>query len=144
VVVAPRSVLGAVVTVAAAVALAWAVSGKGCGESDASPEGAARAFVAAARAEDKAALWELLGPATRARVSAAAAAATDKVGGARRFAPLDVLDVAAPESTYVPSDIVVRETHGATAVVDVLGPEGRRDSLRMVAVGGKWRVEIEF
>ncbi len=132
------------VTVAAAVALAWAVGGRGCGDSDATPEGAARAFVAAARAEDKAALWDLLGPATRARVTAAAAAATEKVGGARRFAPLDVLDLAAPEASYVPTDVVVREVRAGAAVVDVLGPENRRDTLNLVEVGGRWRVEIGF
>jgi hypothetical protein len=139
-----RRLVGAAVTAAAAVALAWAVGGKGCGESDSTPEGAARAFVAAARAEDKAALWELLGPATRGRATAAAAAATEKVGGARRFAPLEVLDVGAPESTYVPTDIVLREVRGANAFVDVLGPEGRRDTLQLVEVGGRWRVELEF
>jgi hypothetical protein len=66
------------------------------------------------------------------------------VGGARRFGPLDVLEVGAPESTYAPKDIVVREEHGSGAVVDVLGPEGRRDTLQLVKVDGRWRVEIAF
>jgi len=142
VVVNARSAVGALVTAAAAAALAWAVGGRGCGETDASPVGAARAFVAAARAEDKAALWELLGPESRKVVTAAAAAATDKVGGARRLGPLDVLDVGARAGTYAPTEIVLRDSDGTGATVDVLGPEGRRDSVHVVQVGGRWRVEL--
>jgi hypothetical protein len=129
------------VTALAAGALAWALGVRG-GAPDETPVGAVRAFVAAARAEDRAAVWELLGPATRKTISDAAAAATDKVGGARRFAPLDVLDVAVPETSYVPVEVVLRDEAGASATVDVLGPSGRHDSLRTVLVDGKWRVEL--
>jgi len=131
-----------VATFVAIGALAWAVGLRGCGEPDGTPEGAVRAFVAAARAEDKAALWELLGPDSRRVVTAAAAAATDKVGGARRVAPLDVLDVGARAGTYAPSEIVLASSDGASATVDVLGPEGRRDGVHVVQVGGRWRVEL--
>lgn len=141
-----RRTASAIATAVAVVALAWTVGLRGCGDADATPEGAVRAFVAAARAEDKAALWELLGPESRKAVTAAAAAATDRIGGAQRLAPLDVLDVAAPARSYAPNDIVVRDSDGqkdgATATVDVLGPEGRHDSVRVVKVGGHWRVEL--
>jgi hypothetical protein len=132
------------VAAAAAAALAWAIGGQGCGEADSTPVGAARAFIAAAHAEDKTALWELLGPATRARVSQAAKDATDKVGGARRFAPLDVLDVAAPEGVEGAATVLLRDSDGSRAVVDVLGPGERHDSLRLVSVDGSWRVELDF
>lgn len=74
----------------------------------------------------------------------AAAAATDKVGGARRYRPLDLLDVTAPDSAYAPTDIVAREEHGNEAIVDVLGPDGRHDALRLVRLDGRWRVELDF
>jgi hypothetical protein len=138
-----RHAASAIVTAIAVAALAWALGvPASCGDPDASPEGAVRAFVAAARAEDKAAVWELLGPATRRAVTEAAAAATDKVGGAGRFGPLDLLDVAAPAGSYRPGEIVLREEEGAAAVVDVLGPEGRRDAVKVVRVDGRWRVEL--
>jgi hypothetical protein len=139
-----RRLLGVAASVAVAVALAAGMSGRGCDAGDASPEGTVRAFVAAARSADRRQVWELLGPATRARVEAAAQAATEKVGGARRFGPLDVLDVSTPESTFAPSGVVLRDRRGDAAVVDVLGPDDRHDAVNLVKVGGRWKVELEF
>jgi len=140
-----RRVAVAVVSVAAAVALAWGAVGRGCaGRDAATPEGAARAFIAASRAADKEAIWALLGPATRARLGEAAVAATERVGGARRYQPLDVLDVAVSDTTYVPTDVLARDVHGDRGLVDVLGPDGHRDVLTVVRIGGDWRVELEF
>ncbi len=139
-----RKGLIAAATVAAAVLLAVAISGRGCSDSDSSPEGAVRAFVAAARAEDKHALWDTLGPRTRGQAEAAARAATEKVGGARRYAALDMLDVSLPATSYAPSQIIVREQHDKTATVDLLGPEGHHDSINVVEVDGRWKVELSF
>src|SRR5690606_37707236 len=69
---AKRRALAAAVTALLAVALAAAVAGRGCSSEDDTPEGAVRAFVAAARAGDHEALFELLGPATRARLERSA------------------------------------------------------------------------
>ena len=139
-----RRLIAAAATVGAAVALALAVSGRGCAVGDGTAVGAARAFVAAARAGDRRAAWELLGPRTRARVEAVAQAATEKVGGTRRYGPLDVLDLSTPERTYEPTDVVIRTELGATAVVDVLGPAGRHDALNLVRQDGHWRVELDL
>jgi hypothetical protein len=138
--------MAAVATVTVAAMLAVAYSGRGCSVGDGTPAGAARAFVTAARAGDKRATWELLGPRTRERVVATAQAATEKVGGARRYAPLDVLDVTAREQSYEPTDVVLRtkSDDGDAAVVDILGPAGRRDVLELVRVDGRWRVELQF
>jgi hypothetical protein len=137
-----RRTASAVATAVAVAALAWALGVRGCGDAEGTPEGVVRAFVAAARAEDKAALWDLLGPESRKAVEAEAKAATDRIGGSQRLAPLDVLDVAAPARSYAPGDIVLRDSDGHSATVDVLGPEGRHDSVRAVKVGGRWRVEL--
>jgi hypothetical protein len=139
-----RRLIAAAATVGAAVALALAVSGRGCAVGDGTPAGAARAFAAATRAGDRRASWELLGPRTRARIEAEAQAATEKVGGGRRYGPLDVLGVWAPKHTYEPTDIVVRTEDGDQAVVDVLGPDGRHDALTLVRTGGRWRVELDL
>jgi len=125
---------------AAAVVLAWLRGDAGSG----SPEGIARALVVAAREGDRAAVWEHLGPATRAELEKAAWDATQKVGGARRFGPIDVLDVRATATSYVPTEIVLRETKGDQAIVDVLGPDGRRDELHLVRIADVWKVELRF
>ena len=136
-----RRLLAALVTAAAAFALAVTASGRGCSGSG-SPEGAAREFVTASRSGDRHAVWSLLGPKTKKRLEDAALAATEKVGGTRRYAALDMLDVG--ETDGPPVDVVLREEHGAVAVVDLLGPSGMKDTLTLVEVGESWRVELEL
>jgi hypothetical protein len=138
-----KRAVAAFVTVAAALALAWAAGPRGCGADDRSPEGAVRAFIAAARAGDEEALWELLSPATRARVSEAAVAAGDRAGESHRYRPLDVLDVGSGEGHYAPTDIVAREIEGDRVTVDVLGPN-RRDAIEVVKVDGRWKIDLRF
>lgn len=137
-----RRVLALAVTAAAAVAMAVVVTGRGCGGGDGSPEGAARLFVAASRAGDKQAVWDLLGPRTRAKLLQAAEDATNRQGGPRRYGPLDMIEMTVSERSYAPGDVILREKSTDTAVVDVLGPSGRRDELSLVKVGKRWRVEL--
>jgi hypothetical protein len=137
-----RRVIAAVVTAAAAVALAIVITGRGCDADDRTPEGATRAFVDAARGGDEQAVWDLLAPATQKRLMAAAQGATSRVGGTRRFDVFDMIEVGARESSYEPSSIVLREKQKDRAIVDVLGPSGRRDSVTLVKVGDRWRIEL--
>jgi hypothetical protein len=139
-----RRVVAAVVTATVAIALALVASGRGCSPVDASPDGAVRAFVSAARGGDRKAAWALVGPATRHRLEAAAEGATEKVGGTRRYAPLDMLDLGASDSTYVPTDFRVLSSERGEARVEVSGPGGRRDVVRTVLVSGRWRVELDL
>jgi hypothetical protein len=111
---------------------------------ESSPEGVAHALVMAARDGDRATVWEHVGPATRARIEKAAWDATQRVGGAKRFTALDVLDVGVSATSYVPTSIVLRESTGDRAIVDVLGPDGRRDELTLVRVDDAWKVELTF
>lgn len=140
---ARRRVVAAIASAAAALSLALAATGRGCDAGDTSPEGAARAFVGAARAGDVEGVFALLGPKTRARLEKEAESATDKAGGARRFGPLDMLEVGPPPSE-VPVEVVLRERRGDTALVAVLGPDGRHDVLTAVRVGAAWRIELDF
>ena len=55
-----------------------------------------------------------------------------------------MLDVTAREQSYEPTDVVLRTENGDAAMVDVLGPAGRRDVLELVKVDGRWRVELAF
>jgi hypothetical protein len=112
--------------------------------SSGSPEGVARAFILATREGDRQAVWDHLGPASRERLEKAAWDATQKVGGARRFTALDVLDVGTSATSYLPTGVVLRESKDDHATVDILGPDGRRDELRLVRVTGSWKVELDW
>ncbi len=137
--------VAAVATATVAIALAAVATGRGCTPVDASPDGAVRAFVSAARGNDRKAAWSVLGPASRARLEAAAQGATDKVGGTRRYTPLDMLELGTSETTYVPGGFTVTERRGdAEALVEIQGPAGRRDVVRTVLVEGRWRVELDW
>ena len=136
-----RRLLAALVSVAAAVTLALAVTGRGCAETDSSPERVTRAFVTAARRGDGRVLWELLGPASRARLAALAESATQKAGGARRFAAVDMID--AVERPGTPSlEVSLASRTGGRAIVEVHSPDGSVDRLEVVEVDGHWRVEL--
>jgi hypothetical protein len=136
--------MAAAATAAVAMALAAVATGRGCTPLDATPDGAVRAFVSAARSGDRRAVWSLLGPRTRARFEDEAATATRTVGGERRFVALDMLRVGASDTNYVPSGYTVLAHQGDEATVEVSGPGGRKDTVNVVKVGGKWRVELDF
>lgn len=136
--------LAAVATAAVALALALVATGRGCAPVDATPEGAARAFVSASRSGDRQAVWALLGPESRRALDDAAKGATDNVGGTRRFGALDMLEVGASDTTWAPSGYAVVARSGDEARVEVRGPDGQRDELRLVRVDGRWRVEVTW
>jgi hypothetical protein len=137
-----RRWLAAVATATVAMALAAVATGRGCTPLDATPEGAVRAFASAARSGDRRAVWSLLGPRTRARFEEEAANATRTVGGERRFVALDMLRVGSGDTDYAPTGYRLVERSGEQATVEVSGPGGRRDSVRVVKVGDRWRVEL--
>jgi hypothetical protein len=145
-----RRAITLVASALAAVAFAAAVAGRGCSVEDDSPEGAARAFVEAARAGDRQAVFELLGPETRAKVARASQRATELVGGGTRFEELDLVGLGKPSETAAPKEFVVKrrvsaEEAGAErgyTLVDVVDANGARSELRLVEISGNWRVEI--
>ncbi len=133
----------------AAVAFATAVAGRGCGVDDASPEGTARAFAAAVRANDREAILALLGPETRARLAWATKRATDLVGGGKRFDEQDLIGLASTDN-FVVDEIDVEgklpaESTGAArdyTVVELVDSAGQRATLYLVEVDGAWRIEV--
>ena len=134
-----RGGLAAAVTALAAVALAGAVAGRGCGSEDETPDGAVRAFAAAARAGDRDTMMELFGPETRAWLDGQAERAGQLVGGSRRFDPIELINAGALAGT--PARIVVREEAGGRARVEVTDETGRRALVDLVEQGGHWRLE---
>lgn len=134
-----RRGLAAAVTALAAVALAAAVAGRGCGSEDDTPEGAVRAFAAAARAGDRQTMYELFGPATRRWLAAAAERASQLVGGSRRYQAIDLINAG---SMAGPVHISVRENKDGRARVEIVDEHGNRSTVDVVEVEGRWRVEL--
>ncbi len=139
----PRTrVVATLATVAIALAFAAVASGRGCTPVDATPEGTARAFVSAARSGDRRAVWALLGPTTQARLTVAAEGATARVGGTRRYTPEDMLDVRATDGHFAPTSYRTLNDSSGTAQVALDGPSGQSDTLDLVRVDNRWRVEL--
>jgi hypothetical protein len=127
-------------SVLAAAALAAAVAGRSCSVDDDSPEGAVRSFVAAAEAGDRTAVYELLGPATRARLAEAAERATNLAGSTGRYAPLDLISISPIAERPKKINLVSRD--GDTAVVEVVDASGAAARLSLVREEGHWRLEL--
>jgi hypothetical protein len=136
-----RSTLAAVASAVAAMALAAAVAGRSCQVEPPGPEIAVREVLAAAKAGDRDAVYELLGPATRERLAAEANHATDLVGGTVRYAAKDLISIGSSEGVPDPTDITVIDEGNDRAVVELVSPAGRA-KLSLVRVHDSWRVEL--
>ena len=133
--------MAAATSALAAMALAAAMAGRGCRVDANSPEGAVRELVAAVNAEDHEALYELLGPATRARLEAAAKRATDLAGGSNRYSAIDMISIGKGDGA-TPKDFVIRERGDERAIVELIDTGGERARLTTVYVDGVWRIEL--
>lgn len=126
-------------TALAAVALAAAVAGRGCGGDDESPDGAVRAFAAAARAGNRETMIQLLGPRTRAWLAEASARGTRMVGGSPGFEAVELIGAGPPRGA---ARIAVRSREDGVARVEVVDEQGNRSDLEVVEVDGRWRIEL--
>jgi hypothetical protein len=106
-----------------------------------SPEGAVQLFVTAARAGDRAAAYQRLGPRTRARM-AALQALTKRTGGRLALKPEDFLSVGWAPPAWEPAGIRTLHRDEATAQVEVYSPAGDRHTVDLVREGQQWKVEL--
>ncbi len=136
-----RRALTAAVTALAAFALAAAVLGRSCAVDAPGPEAAVRALVAAARAGDRQAVWNLLSPATQDRLTAGANRATDLVGSSMRYRPLDMISIGSSEDVPPPIDLRTVERHGDRAVVEIISV-GDPARVELVRVGKRWKIDL--
>jgi hypothetical protein len=111
----------------------------GCGAR--SPEGAVRALAEASEAGDRDEVWALLGPATRARVTADAARAA-QAAGRREIGPVDLIAAGWSPPRWHAVDFDVLSRSGDRATVEVRGAAHERETLTCVLVGSDWRVEL--
>jgi len=134
-----RSTLAAVTSAVAAMAVAAAVAGRSCRVTEPGPDVTVRDLLQAIKNGDRDTAYQLLSPATRARLDVEAKRATDYVGAAVRFSAKDLLSLSSigPE----PSDITVIEEHGDRAVVYVASVSGG-GRIELVRADGGWRIDL--
>ncbi len=135
-----RSTVAAVASALAAMAVAAAVAGRSCRVTEPGPEVAVRDMVRAAKTGDREAVFELLGPATRARLEIEAKRATDLVGASVRYTAKDLISIGSSEGTGL-TDLTAIEENGDRAVVEVVSPAGR-NRVDLVRIDGRWRIEL--
>jgi hypothetical protein len=109
-----RSTVAAVVSVFAAMAFAAAVAGRSCRVTTPGPEVAVRDLLAAAKAGDRDAIFELL---------------------------TDLISIGASDGVAAPTDITVIEQQGDRATVEVVSPNVRA-RIDVVRSDGRWLVDL--
>ena len=135
------STVAAVGSMLAAMALAAAVAGRSCRVTQPGPEVAVRDVIQAAKTGDRDAVFELLSPATRTRLDAAARHATEVVGASTRYTAKDLISIGASDHDASPTDITVIDELGEHAVVEVVSLAGRA-RMELVKVAGRWLIDL--
>lgn len=136
-----RNVMAAAASALAAIALAAAVLGRGCGVAEPGPDAAVRSLVQAARAGDRKQVWQLLSPRTQHALEERARKATDLVGSSTRYGALDLISLGSSEDVPPPTDLRVVFRTGERAVVELNGPTGPA-RLDVIRVDGRWKVDL--
>src|SRR5690349_2869285 len=136
-----RSTIAAVASALAAMALAAAVAGRSCQVTPPGPEVTVRDLLQAAKTNNRDLVFELLTPATRARLDAEAKRATDLVGAATRYTAKDLISIGASDNVAPPTDITVIEQRGDHAVVEIVSAAGR-SRVQLQKIQGRWRVDL--
>ncbi len=135
-----RSGVTAAITALFAMALAAAVAGRGCNETEDGPTAALRVFVATAAAGDRDALLEMLGPKSRIKLEQAANKATKLVGGERRYEARDMIQPVSGGAGDI--SIVSMGRDGDTATMSVTDASGSKSLVTAVYVDGSWLIEL--
>jgi hypothetical protein len=134
-----RSTIAAVTSAVAAMAVAIAVASFRVSEPG--PDDAVHDMLRAAQAGDVDLVYELLGPATRARLDLEAKRATDYVGAATRYTAKDLVSIGTSENVATPTSITVVDKLSDRARVLVVSETGR-SYVELVRVNDAWRIEL--
>ncbi len=136
-----RRTVAAAASALAAVTLAVAVVGRSSSAGEPTPEAVVRAMLAATKADDRQAVFDLLSPETQTRLRERAHQATDLVGAGARYDALDLISIGTTADVPQPTDITTIERHGDYATVEVVSASGRA-RLTLVRVRGHWLVDL--
>lgn len=130
--------------------ICWAALSGACGDRSADPVRAAQAFTAAVQRGDMDAVYPLLERAATEQLAAAAAQASDQVGGRRRIEPAEMLQIVDVDPNFelasaelVEGDADLADAQdGAVVRVRLLGSQQESYTLTLVREDGAWRVRI--
>ena len=122
-------------------AVAAAVAGRSCRVSQPGPEAAVRDILQAAKTGDRDTVFDMLAPATRARLEVEAHRATDLVGASIRYTAKDLVSIGASDNISAPTDITVIEELDDRAIVEMVSPAGR-SRMQLVKIEGRWKIDI--
>lgn len=127
-----------------AVCALWAslALGAGCGgRDDSSPEAAVTSLIAAARAGDRVAVYQRLGPRTRKRIDELLSSA-QRTGATRILRPEDLVTVGWVPPAWEAAGTRTLHRDGDEAEVEVYSGGGDRQSVRVVREAKSWKVEL--
>jgi hypothetical protein len=115
----------------------------GCrdGRQGRTPEGAVQLFLAAARAGDRAVVYQRLGPRTRARM-AGLHELSRRTGGRLALKPEDFLSVGWAPPAWEPAGTRTLRSDATTAEVEVYSAAGDRHTVELVREGPEWKIEL--
>jgi hypothetical protein len=105
------------------------------------PEGAVHLFIAAARSGDRAAVYRLLGPETRAHIQGLVVASRHQ-GGRPITRPEDFFSVGWAPPAWEPAGVRTVRRDRDHAEVEVYSAAGDRHSLHLVREGKEWKIEL--
>jgi hypothetical protein len=129
---------------AAAVFVLWTALafGPGCSSrDDSSPEAAVTSLIAAARAGDRVAVYQRLGPRTRKRIDELLSSA-QRTGATRILRPEDLVTVGWVPPAWEAAGTRLLHREGDEAEVEVYSGGGDRQSVRVVREAKSWKVEL--
>ncbi|MCY1057996.1 hypothetical protein [Nannocystis sp. SCPEA4] len=129
--------------------ICWAALSGACGDRGGDPVKAAQAFTAAVQRGDMDAVYRQLERAATERLTAAAAQASDQVGGRRRIEPAEMLQIVDVDPNFELASAELLgdgeppgAEDGAVAQVRLLGSQQESHTLTLVREDGAWRVRI--
>lgn len=100
-----------------------------------------RLLIASARAGDRAAVYQRLGPATRGRIDGLLAGAR-RMSGRVMMKPEDFLSVGWAPPAWEPAGTRILRRDERSAEVEVYSVAGDRHALEMVKEGAEWKAEL--
>ncbi|MDC0720767.1 hypothetical protein [Nannocystis bainbridge] len=143
----PRSPIPAVLRTAALIC--WAALAGACGNRSGDPVRTAQAFTAAVQRGDMDAVYGLIERAASEQLVAAAAQASDQVGGRRRIEPAEMLQIVDVDPNFelasaeLLGDVDLADAEDGTfAQVRLNGSQQESHTLTLVREEGAWRVRI--
>ena len=108
------------------------------------PRRRCESLIAAARAGDRAAVYDALRPAHARAHRRAARRPRSATGGTRMLRPEDLVTVGWLPPAWEPAGTRLLRRDGAEAEVEVFSAAGERQAIRTVREGKTWKVELPF